>query len=91
MVSVLTHFQIKWSYQTAGLPTVKYDSFLSRLRIDIAPLVEEDAAFAAGKKPKRDDLVDALIAATVIRYEAVIWTKDRDFLKFLPKEKVSVM
>jgi predicted nucleic acid-binding protein len=70
---------------------VKYDSFLSRLRIDIAPLVQEDAAFAAGKKPKRDDLVDALIPATVIGYEAVIWTKDRDFLKFLPKEKASVM
>jgi predicted nucleic acid-binding protein len=91
MVSVLTYAQIRWGYQTAGLPTVKYDSFLSRLRIDIAPLVQEDAAFAARKKPKRDDLVNALIAATVIRYEAVIWTKDRDFLEFLPKEKVSVM
>lgn len=91
LVSVLTHFQILWGYKTAGLATTRYDGFLAKLGVDIASLIEEDALLAARKKPNREDLVDALIAATATRYEAVIWTKDEDFLKFLPRERVTLV
>lgn len=91
LVSVLTHFQILWGYRRAGLVVTRYETFLNKLGIDIASLVEEDAVFAANRKPSREDLVDALISATVKRYEAIIWTMDKDFLRFLPKEKVKVL
>ncbi len=90
-MSVLTHFQILWGYKIAGLISTKYESFLTKLGVDVAPLVEEDAAMAAKKKPSREHLVDALIAATVSRYEGVVWTKDTDFLQFLPRENVIVI
>jgi predicted nucleic acid-binding protein len=64
---------------------------LSRLGIEVAALLQEDAVVAAKKKPGKENLVDALIAATVTRYDASIWTKARDFLRFLPKEKVIIM
>ncbi len=89
LVSVLTHFQILWGYRKAGFASTRYESFLTKLGVDVAPLVEEDAGLAARKKPSRGNLVDALIAATASRYEAVVWTKDKDFLRFLPKEKVT--
>ena len=46
-----------------------------------------DSEEAARMKPKKD-LTDALIAAMVKRHEAYVWTKDADFLKFLPKDSV---
>jgi predicted nucleic acid-binding protein len=77
-----------WGYRKIGLSTARYEAFLSGLDIEVAPLVQEDAVVAANKKPSREKLVDALIAATVSRYDASIWTRDSDFLNFLPKEKV---
>ena len=87
-VSVLTHFEILWGYRRAELSTANYQAFLSKLDIDVTPLTQEDAVLAASKKPGKEKLVDALVAATVSRYDASIWTKDADFLKFLPKQKV---
>ncbi len=91
LVSVLTHFEILWGYRKAGLATRAYEVFLSKMDIDVAPLLQEDAVFAANRKPGREKLVDALVAATVSRYDASIWTKDADFLRFLPKEKVIII
>ena len=91
LVSALTHFEILWGYRKAGLATERYDAFLSKLEINVAPLLEEDAVFAANKKPGREKLVDALIAATVSRYDSLIWTRDTDYLRFLPKEKVVII
>jgi predicted nucleic acid-binding protein len=53
--------------------------------------VEEDAAAAARKKPGKQKLVGALIAATASRYEASVWTKDADFQLFLPRERVTIV
>lgn len=89
-MSVLTHFEILWGYIRDDLSTANYEAFLSKLDIDVTPLTQEDAVLAASKKPGKDKLVDALVAATVSRYDASIWTKDADFLRFLPKEKVII-
>jgi predicted nucleic acid-binding protein len=62
-----------------------------KLGVDVAPLLEEDAILAADKKPGKEKLVDALIAATVARYDAFLWTKDQDFDQFLPQEKIIIM
>jgi predicted nucleic acid-binding protein len=91
LISVLTHFEVLWGYRKANLVSSHYEEFLEKLRVDVAPLLEEDAAFAAGKKPGKEKLVDALIAATVTRYDAFLWTKDRDFNQFLPEEKVTIL
>lgn len=91
LISVLTHFEILWGYKKAALSTSKYESFLSRLDIAIAELQHEDAVMAAEWSPSRENVVDALIAGTVTRYNASIWTKDTGFLQFLPKEKVVIV
>lgn len=91
LISVLTHFEILWGYRTANLASSHYEEFLGRLGVDVVPLLEEDAAFAAGKKPGKGKLVDALIAATVTRYDALLWTKDHDFEQFLPEERVTIL
>ncbi len=70
------------------LATARYEVFHSSLDIQVTSLVQEDAVVAANKKPNREKLVDAVIAATVSRYDGSIWTRDSDFLHFLPKEKV---
>jgi predicted nucleic acid-binding protein len=38
-----------------------------------------------------EDLLDELIAATRRRYDASIWTLDKDYQKFPPKTLVRVM
>lgn len=91
LVSVLTHFEILWGYRKAGLLATRYEAFLTKLGIDIAPFLQEDAVLAANWKPNKEKLVDALIAATASRYEATVWTKDSDFLQFLPKERVTII
>ena len=91
LVSVLTHFEILWGYRKTGLPATRYEAFLTKLGIDVAPLSQEDAVQAASWKLTREKLVDALIAATASRYEASIWTKDSDFLQFLTKERVTII
>jgi len=91
LISVLTHFELLWGYRMANLGSAHYDDFLKRLHIEIASLLEEDAQLAADKKPGKGKLVDALVAATVTRYDSIIWTKDHDFDQFLPKEKVIIL
>ena len=90
-VSVLTHFQVLWGDRMAGIGATKYESFVSKLGIGIAPLTEEDAALASRMKPARNDLVGSLICATVARYDATMWTRDKDFLRYLPKEIVKML
>jgi len=87
-ISVLTHFQILWGYVLANRSSEKYDAFIKKIRLDIIPLTKLDSEKAARMKPSKKDLTDALIAAMVNRNEAYIWTKDSDFLKFLPKDNV---
>lgn len=91
LISVLTHFEVLWGYRTAKLSSSNYDNFLDKLHVEVAPLLDEDAVLAAVKKPKKGMLVDALIAATVTRYDAILWTKDRDFGQFLPDEKITLL
>lgn len=87
-ISVLTHFQILWGYTLANRSSEKYDGFIKRIGIEVIPLTKLDSEEASRMKPSKKDLVDALIAATVKRYEAVLWTKDSDFLKFLPRNDI---
>ncbi|MGA3108821.1 MAG: type II toxin-antitoxin system VapC family toxin [Candidatus Bathyarchaeia archaeon] len=91
LVSSLTHFQILWGYSIAKLSSTRYETFLEKFGVEVASLVEEDATVAARKRPSRSNIVDALIAATVSRYEAIIWTKDSDFLEFLPPSLVKMI
>jgi len=91
LISALTHFEVLWGYRTANLVSSHYEDFLDRLHVEVAPLLEEDAVLAASKKPAKGKLVDALIAATVARYDANVWTKDRDFTQFLPEEKITIL
>ena len=90
LISALTHFEVLWGYRMANLGSSHYENFLNKLNVEIVPLLEEDAQLAASKKPGKRKLVDALIAATVIRYDAILWTKDRDFDRFLSEEKVII-
>jgi predicted nucleic acid-binding protein len=91
MISVLTHFELLWGYRKANLASSHYENFLEKLGVDVVPLLEEDVMFAADRKPRKEKLVDALIAATVSRYDAIVWTRDRDFHHFLPQEKVTIL
>jgi len=90
-VSAISHFQILWGYIIAKMSPSNYHEFLEIAGVEIAPLIKADAEEAAKMKPNRADLLDALIASSAKRYGAVVWTGDRDFLKFLPKSKVRVM
>ncbi len=86
-ISAITHFQVEWGYAVAGKSSERCEAFLRRLNIEVAPLTRLDAERAADQKPSRRNLLDALIAATVMRYEATIWTRDTDFLSLLPKDR----
>ncbi len=90
-LSVITHFQVLWGYFSAGLSSVRYERLLEVTEMGISPLTRLDAEEAARMKPKNSDLLDALIAASVKRSNASIWTSDRDFLKFLPKASVKLV
>jgi predicted nucleic acid-binding protein len=90
-VSAVTHFQLQWGYSMAGMSQTKYEVFLDATRTEVVPLTKTDAERAASMKPGRADIPDALIAATVKRYDASVWTLDRDFLKFLPKARVRIL
>ncbi|MDA4112918.1 MAG: PIN domain-containing protein [Thaumarchaeota archaeon] len=87
-VSAISHFQLLWGYRTAGMSAERYERFLDGTAAEIVPLTRLDADFASELKPTKADLLDALIAGSVRRYDASIWTRDSDFLKFLPKAKV---
>ncbi len=90
-LSAITHFQLMWSYSIARKSSEKYGAFLRSVRVEIAPLTKVDAEVAAQMKPSKTDLLDSLIAACVKRYDATVWTADRDFLKFLSKDKVRLL
>ena len=90
-MSVLTHFQILWGYALANKSSEKYDEFIKMIGVDVVPLTKLDSEEASRMKPSKKDIVDALIAAIVKRYEAILWTKDSDFLKFLPKDNVRLV
>lgn len=90
-ISSISHFQILWGYIIAKMSATNYHKFLEIAAIGVAPIIKADAEEAAKMKPGRADLLDALIASAAKRYGAVVWTGDKDFLKFLPKSKVRVM
>ena len=90
-VSAVTHFQLQWGYSMAGMSQAKYDAFLDTTRTEVVPLTKTDAEEAASMRPGRDDIPDALIAATAKRYDASVWTLDRDFLRLLPKARVRLL
>ncbi len=90
-LSAITHFQLLWGYFSANLSAEKYERLLEVAEIMISPLTKLDAEMAARMKPKKNDLLDALIAASVKRLDANIWTGDSDFLKFLPKANVRLV
>jgi predicted nucleic acid-binding protein len=87
-LSSITHFQIVWGYSAAKKSASRYREFLKGFRIDVTPVTKSDAEDAADVKPSESDILDALIASSVKRYGASLWTGDRDFFKFLPKSKV---
>jgi predicted nucleic acid-binding protein len=87
-VSAISHFQLMWGYTTAGMSAERYERFLDGTSAEVVPLTRLDAEHASELKPSKADLLDALIASSVRRYDAIIWTRDSDFLKFLPKAKV---
>lgn len=80
-----------WGYSIAGKSSEKYNAFLRRARVEIAALTRADAEGAAQMKPSKTDLLDALIAACAKRYDAAVWTADKDFFKFLSKDKVRLL
>lgn len=90
-LSVISHFQVLWGYLSAALPPARYWKMLEVTEIRVSPLTQLDAEAAARMKPKGSDLLDALIAASVRRLDASIWTSDSDFLKFLPKANVKLV
>ena len=90
-ISSISHFQILWGYTVARMSATNYENFLEVAGVGIAPIIKADAEEAAKMKPSKADLLDALIASTAKRYGAVVWTADKDFLKFLPKSKVRVV
>jgi predicted nucleic acid-binding protein len=90
-ISVITHFQVLWGYHFAGLSSEKYERLLEVGEIEVSPLTRLDVEAAAEMKPKRSDLLDALIAASVKRHDASIWTRDRDFLNLLPQTRVKLI
>ncbi len=86
----VSHFQIEWGYSMIDVSSHKYREFLRGFRIEVTPLTKSDAEQAANMKPSEPDILDALIASSVKRYDASLWTADMDFLKFLPKSKVQI-
>jgi len=90
-LSVITHFQVVWGYRSAGLSSEKYERLLEVGEIEVSPLTRVDVEAAAEMKPKKSDLLYALIAASVQRHDASIWTRDRDFLNLLPKTRVRLI
>jgi predicted nucleic acid-binding protein len=87
-VSIISHFQILWGYHLVGKSAEKYEEFLKSASIEIPSMTKTDVEEAAGMKPSKSDLLDALIASNAKKYDGIVWSLDKDFLKFLPKSKV---
>ncbi len=90
-VSSISHFQIKWGYSIAARTSENYDEFLRSIHVEITPVTKTDAEEAARMKPSPVHILGALIASTVKKYNAKLWTFDRDFLRFLPKLNVRLL
>ena len=58
--------------------------------MEVLPITKLDAEEAGRMKPEKAHLFDAMIAANVKRHDGIIWTRNRDFLNFLPKTKVRI-
>lgn len=90
-VSVITHFEILWGYELAHREPIKYEKFLRVTRADILPFLQTDAEVGAKWRPEPQDIRDALVAATAKRHDAIVWTRDSGFLKFLSREHVRLI
>lgn len=90
-ISVITHFEILWGYALACRDPTKYEKFLDTTKVDILPLSRTDAELSAKWCPTPDAIRDAFIAATVKRYNAILWTRDSDFLGFPIKDQVKLI
>lgn len=90
-VSALTHFEILLGYATVGKDSANYRNLLEGLKIDVVSLTREDSEKASRMGPSKKDFVDSLVAASAKRYGAAVWTKDSDFLKFLPRDSVRLL
>lgn len=90
-VSSITHFEILWGYLTAHQSPQNYEEFLRAIPVEVVPLTRHGAEHAAELKPAVVQVLDALIASTVRKYDGKIWTFDSDFLKFLPKTSVRIL
>ncbi len=76
------------SYDKYGLASRSCERLLEVTEMGMSPITRLDAEEATRMKPGRGDLLEALIAAAVKRHDAIIWTGDRDFLKFRPKARM---
>ena len=90
-INSVVHFQIEWGYHSAGKSPQKYKDFLNGFRVEVLPVTKMDAEEAAKMKPGHSSLLDALIASSVKRYDGILWTADKDFLRFLPKSHVRIL
>ena len=89
-ICAVSHFQIEWGYSMIRKSPQKYKEFLAGFRVEVAPFTKLDAEEAARTNPANSDILDALIASCVKRYDGELWTGDKDFFKFLPKSKVRI-
>lgn len=89
-ISSISHFQIEWGYSTANRLSEKYRKFLRDFGVEVIPFTKSDAEEAAKMKPSEKDVLDALIAVAVRKLDGVLWSADKDFVKFLPKSKVQI-
>lgn len=87
-ISSLVHSQIEWGYFKARRSSSKYREFLSAFEVEVIPLTKTDSEKAASLKLQDGGVLDALIASTVSRLNGFLWTEDRDFLRFLPRQKL---
>lgn len=90
-VSAITHFEILWGYHISDRNPTAYRRFIRTADVRIESLLQTDAETSAKWEPEPGDIRDSLIAATVKRREASLWTKDDDFLDFLSEEEVKII
>lgn len=80
-----------WGYLTANQSYESYEEFLRSIPVEIAPMTKLNAEEAAKMKPTAVQILDALIASIVKKYDGIIWTFDKDYLRFLHKSSVRIL
>lgn len=90
-ISVISHFEVLWGYALAGMDHRNYGNFLAEFKVEVIPLVKTDAESAARASPSKRLVMDALVASSVSRLDGMILTRDEDFLKFVPKDRVRLI